>query len=248
MTEIQGRPYLPRTGRRIQRQKQPSSPEVIPPPAPPEELDEPVIIRPVPLGRIALLLIVMFWAYHYFGSCSMERPKKTALRQPIASAPDSQESVPTSSETPKPINIPLEFNGIKAKAGSFVGWSPNNTGNPGVNKSIAGNVLNIHGNVYRQGIGVQAPSNITFSLGGAVNRFSCLAGVDWEGDGPASVKFIVKGDGKKLFESPLMKAAMDPVTISLDVSGVKDLSLITDPVDTNAWDQADWVNIKFAED
>lgn len=117
---------------------------------------------------------------------------------------------------------------------------------PSLDKSFSGNTLKIKGTEYQHGIGTCAPSEIIFSLDGTVKRFSCLAGPDAGGGETDTVVFKVYGDGKKLFESPVMKAGSDAIPIDLNVSGVEQLHLhAVYGGDSREQGHADWVNVKF---
>ena len=140
------------------------------------------------------------------------------------------------------MTVTLEFNGIKSKWG-YSGWSKDGA-NPNVNKGIYGGELTINGTTYKQGIGTHAPSEIVFALDGKVRRFSCQIGPDQSGGASDTIVFKVFGDGRNLFESPVMRQGM-VLPVNLDVTGVKELSLRVNYVDSDSWGHADWVNVKF---
>ena len=85
------------------------------------------------------------------------------------------------------------------------------------------------GKEYSKGIGAHAPSSITFDLAGKCTRLNAIAGVD-DTQQNGSVKFMVIGDGKTLFESPqVVTKAGGANKIDLDITGVKILILkVTD--------------------
>lgn len=211
------------------------APSPSPQPMPVQELaaEEAPPPRPVVfLVRLFLLLVIAYAGYQVFFNKAMPTPEK--------SAPSRSER--KKSEGPRvALQEKLEFDGVHAIRG-YSGWGEKG---PRKNKSISGGPLKIKGKEYSQGIGTHAPSEIVFSLNGRYRMFSALAGVDEVGGSAASVVFWVAGDGKKLFGSKVLTVDSDPVSVHLDVTGVQELTLGVDPYDTESWDQADWVNLKF---
>jgi signal transduction histidine kinase len=100
--------------------------------------------------------------------------------------------------------------------------------------------LRIAGEIFTKGIGCHAPSEMIFPLDGRFARFQCLVGVDDAGNG--SVSFEVHVDGKKLFDSGLMRRGQAARVIDLEVTDGKELRLVTtDGGDGTQFDWADWV-------
>jgi len=123
------------------------------------------------------------------------------------------------------------------------GW-----GSVHVDRSVLGNPMKIGGKTFAAGLGVHAPSKGELELGGSATRFEATVGVDDEEHGGGSVEFKVRGDGKLLWESGLMRARCAPRTkdIDLDVTGVEWLTLeVTDGGDNMNCDHADWANARF---
>ena len=90
---------------------------------------------------------------------------------------------------------------------------------------------------YAKGIGVQArrePSHIEYDIAGAGwSRLKATIGIELldpsEGDPRhkerTSVYFVVLGDGKMLYRSPVFKRGTHPEEIDVDITGVKTLRL-----------------------
>lgn len=99
---------------------------------------------------------------------------------------------------------------------------------------------------YHHGIGTHAVSEIRYDIG---RRFSTLTtdyGIDTEAGTGASATFEIWGDGKQLFSSPMMGRFDMPKYAKVDISGVKQLVLITrDGGDGNRDDHTDWLNTKL---
>ena len=103
-------------------------------------------------------------------------------------------------------------------------------------------------NTYKKGIGFWAPGHATFDIDGKYKRFvaeigllgvpasvrhysslgaeaaASVATYDWRTI-LGSCEFIVEGDGQELYRSPVLKEGDPPHPISVDVSGVKTLTL-----------------------
>jgi alpha-galactosidase len=120
-------------------------------------------------------------------------------------------------------------------------------------------VFILGGATYAHGLPLQSDGDISIDLGGAATRFVSMIGVD---DGPSpqapaagapvpatpppppppgSVIFAAWVDGKKVFESDVMKRGDAPKPVSVDLTGAKKLVLaVVDGNDGTAGDNADW--------
>lgn len=122
------------------------------------------------------------------------------------------------------------------------GW-----GKPVIDKSVTGKQLSIGGKIFSTGVGTHSVSRIDLNLRRKGVRFTAYVGVD---DGaavrPASVDFTITGDGRKLWESGLMKEGEAAKKVDIDLRGVKRLSLIVgdggNGIDN---DHADWAEAFF---
>ena len=130
-------------------------------------------------------------------------------------------------------------------SGTKQGW-----GKPMVDKSVTGKELSIAGKKYEYGVGTHANSIIRIKLKGKPARFQAEAGVDDQALKTAgSVIFKITGDGKTLWESPVMKAGSPAVPVDLTIKGVKDLVLLaSDAGDGIDYDHADWAEARFTGD
>lgn len=110
----------------------------------------------------------------------------------------------------------------------------------GVDKSVAGNALKIGNKTYSKGLGAHATSRTVVALRKKYGTFQSDIGIDAETSSGSAV-FQVFGDGKKLYESPVLKGGAAPVAIDVPVGGVDSLALVvTDAGDGNTNDHADW--------
>ena len=112
-----------------------------------------------------------------------------------------------------------------------------------IDKSISGAPLSIAGRKFAAGLGTHAASEIVYALGGKCTRFQAWVGVDdaMKGYKESSIVFQVFGDGKKLFDSGVMRLNDPARQVAVEVTGVAELKLVvTDAGDTNYCDHADW--------
>lgn len=118
------------------------------------------------------------------------------------------------------------------------GW-----GNPRKNISLENKPLSINGVVYPRGLATHSQGYFSIDLKGSALRLLAEVGIDddVQQGAASSVIFIVNGDKKELWRSPVMKPFMPAVRLDLDLSGIKLLELLVDEAgDGNGWDHADW--------
>jgi len=109
-------------------------------------------------------------------------------------------------------------------------------------RSTGGNPITIGGRVFAHGLGTHARSEIEIPLGGAFKRFQAFVGADDEEPG-ASVGFEVLIDGKKRFDSGVMKRGEPAKAVDVDVSGANNLLLVVnDGGNGITCDHADWAD------
>ena len=94
--------------------------------------------------------------------------------------------------------------------------------------------LTLRGRVYRKGLWLFPHCRIDYALDGRYSSLQTIAGVDDEvafncsdPDNPSKVRLTILSDGDKVRDE-LIEAPADPVTIHLDVTGVRTLSVIVD--------------------
>lgn len=114
-------------------------------------------------------------------------------------------------------------------------------GSPHAGKSVDSNPLTLNGVAYPHGLGTHSVSRLLIDLKGSATRFEAMAGVDDEKKGAGSVQFQVFVDGRKAFETPVLRGGNAPVPVSVDLTGAKRMTLVaTDGGDGNDSDHADW--------
>jgi hypothetical protein len=113
--------------------------------------------------------------------------------------------------------------------------------------SAGGTPLTIDGTVYNKGLGVNADSDLQFSLNGDYKTFSSEIGIDDESGGQGAVDFEVLADGKLIYNSGMVLGGQAATPISLNVSGVKTLDLVVvNAQDGIDYDNADWVDAQVS--
>jgi len=101
-------------------------------------------------------------------------------------------------------------------------------------------MITLNGKGYEKGLGVHAYSKVSFYIGKNFSRFISDIGLDSETQG-ASVVFRVWGDGKKLYDSGIIKDNADVQHVNVDVSDVDVLMLeVKDGGVGNSATHADW--------
>ncbi len=97
------------------------------------------------------------------------------------------------------------------------------------------------GVTYTKGLGVHAPSSLTYALGGSYSSFLATVGIDAEVQPDGSVSFQVFTDGTKVYDSGKLTWASGPRAVNVSVAGKSTLQLVvTDGGDGTAYDHADW--------
>jgi len=124
----------------------------------------------------------------------------------------------------------------------YEGWRK-----PQVDKSFSGKPLAVAGRKFERGIGTRALSTLWLELDGRVERFQAFVGVDdAAGNAEAAVVFSIFGDGKKLWESGVMKRGQPAKLVDVSLKGVRSLLLMVDHAgESNNYDHADWAEPRF---
>lgn len=116
-----------------------------------------------------------------------------------------------------------------------------------MNHNCQGNRLTVAGNLYAWGLGVHANSSLTFDIGGNWSTFESAIGIDDQMGAGGSVVFIVTGDGKELYKSPVIRGGAEKATlISVPIKGVKKVTLTVDATeDLDLGDVANWAGARL---
>ena len=121
------------------------------------------------------------------------------------------------------------------------GW-----GKPLVDKSVTGKAISIGGRTFDRGVGTHAGSALYVKLDGKTERFRAQVGVDDATNGKGTIQFLIYGDGKRLFDSGIMKGGQQARAVDVPLAGIARLILIvTSGGDGADSDHADWAQAEF---
>lgn len=103
-----------------------------------------------------------------------------------------------------------------------------------------GNAFSIEGATFTKGIGVHAPSSISYKLDGLYETFHATIGLDDEKD-EGKVVFQVYGDEQLLYESQPFTDHTPPENIQVNIAGIQTLTLVVNDGDNGIKDDhANW--------
>lgn len=106
-----------------------------------------------------------------------------------------------------------------------------------------GHGLHLGDESFRHGIGVHAPSELEYYLGGTCSTLTATVGVDREVHGEGSVEFHVYADGNLVANSGLMTRSSRPKPLQVNIAGAQYAKLVvTDGGDNVEFDHGDWAN------
>lgn len=121
------------------------------------------------------------------------------------------------------------------------GW-----GKPQVKRSIREKPLSIGGKRFERGVGTHAESKLWVVLPGNAGRFLASVGVDDAAGGPGSVVFQVKADGRRIFDSGVMRCGDAAKAVDVSLDGVTNLLLsVSDAGDGRSCDHGNWADARF---
>lgn len=117
-----------------------------------------------------------------------------------------------------------------------------------LNRTVSGARLRCGGRFYPLGINMHSASRLTFQLDEPYRRFEAELGIDDHVGNAGSVVFRVFVDGNQAFASPIVRGAMTPIPIAVDIEGAKRISLIVDFADRgDELDHANWLDARLVK-
>lgn len=128
-----------------------------------------------------------------------------------------------------------------------VKWGYNGYGPVEINQSVGGpnpydgNTMSLNDEKFSVGLGVHAPSELEYNLGGEYRKFTAKVGIDDESGG-GRLSFEVWGDGRRLYSSGEMDKWTPTKDVVVDVTGVNKLSLRVYDLNGNKCDHANWIH------
>src|SRR5690606_33098785 len=112
--------------------------------------------------------------------------------------------------------------------------------------TASGDTMQMAGNQFYRGVGVQTISALSFLLNGEAKKFTSEVGVDDSGNPEIPVQFYVIGDRKILFESGEMRVGDAPKKVDVNLKGVRRLGLlVTDNVVKRSRTYCNWADVKI---
>jgi len=106
--------------------------------------------------------------------------------------------------------------------------------------------LRIGEKTYSRELGHHAPREVILDLNGEYALFEAEVGVQWQQGTTGSVVFQVYVDGKKRFDSGVMRETDPPKPVRVRVEGANELRLVvTDAGDGITCDCANWANARL---
>lgn len=204
------------------------------------------------------------WAHadlgEFSGGFSAQVPPRDVVMLRITTSQPNPAPTPLPQPAPQPLPDPSSGDLVRPaleRGARTIGWTPllggvNGYGPAEVNMSNGedapgdGHPITLNGVIYAEGLGVHAPSDMRFALGGTCSTFSADIGVDDEVGANGSVVFLVLVDGQVVFDSGPMTGNTATRRIELDVRGVQELGLlVTDAGDNTYFDHADWAGARL---
>lgn len=109
-----------------------------------------------------------------------------------------------------------------------------------------GKTITLGGVPYPRGLGVHAPADVTYNLGGTCSgSFVSDVGVDDEVGNQGSVVFQVWLDGVKAYDSGIVRGADLRKPVNVSVAGKSQMRLVvTDAGDGKSFDHGDWAGAR----
>lgn len=108
--------------------------------------------------------------------------------------------------------------------------------------------ITLGGTVHQHGLGVTSNAELWIDLHQGAKQFTSTAGIDdARKNGRGSVSFEVWVDGRKKFETGVMKSGDEPKKMSVDLTGASRMILfVSDAGDGGTDDVADWADAAIA--
>ena len=114
------------------------------------------------------------------------------------------------------------------------------------NRSIDNNPIRLAGVEYERGVGTHPPGHFLIDLAGRGKRFKAVVGIDDERKTSGSAEFIVKGDGKILWSSGILRGGQTPKHVDVDIKGIRLMDLVvTVAGDGYGNDHTDWADARI---
>ncbi len=116
-------------------------------------------------------------------------------------------------------------------------------------QSAEGKPLQIAGRKFKHGVSTHARSDLVYLVGGRYSAFRAWVGVDDAVSNPAeaTARFLVYGDGTKLFDSDGMRAKTPAIRAEVDLTNINVLRLVVTHFGADA-NHVDWAEAELLPD
>jgi alpha-galactosidase len=113
------------------------------------------------------------------------------------------------------------------------------------NRNALNGTMRMNQTTWASGIGVSGGARILYHLGGRCQEFTAVAGLDDKAGQQGSVVFQVWTDGILAWTSDTLRFGDDPVSVQVDLTGVRELELTLTPAgDSTTDDLANWADAR----
>lgn len=117
-----------------------------------------------------------------------------------------------------------------------------------VDANVTGTRLRAGGRIFAKGLGMHSTSRLTYRLAKPYRRFETDLAIDDQTQRRGSVVFRVLAGTREIYKSGVVRGGDPPVPVSVDIGGVRQLSLVVDYADrADELDHADWLNARLVE-
>jgi hypothetical protein len=120
-------------------------------------------------------------------------------------------------------------------------------------ESVSGSPLHVQHRRHLKGLGMHTASRVAYKLDGPYQEFQAEVAIDdsTEGKGSATCSvFVDDGSGKwqSRYTSPMVRGGDPPISVRVDLKGVKAISLLTDFADRgDTLDHVDWLDARLVK-
>jgi hypothetical protein len=118
-------------------------------------------------------------------------------------------------------------------------------------RNVLGSQLRAGDKLFLKGLGMHSAARLNYNLDKPYRKFAAEAAIDDQTAGRGSTLFGIyaddgSGQWRLKYESPIIRGGAAPVPISVDLAGVKRLSLLVDFADHgDEQAHADWINARL---
>jgi hypothetical protein len=88
--------------------------------------------------------------------------------------------------------------------------------------------ISVRGRIYRRGVSAHSKTELTYDIDGKYALFFCKLAIEDEAKGKGNVTILIYGDDKELHKSEDVTGKSEPVSVKIDLKGVKKLKLVVD--------------------